>query len=339
MKKFAALLLAVCLLVSLASCAEVKEPLTQTETKTTENAPDNTTIRLMAMTGPTGMGLAELLHNDKAGSGNACDYEAELVSEPSQVAPNLIKGECDIAAVPINLAAVLFNNPNVDVQILCANTLGVLYMVENGQSIQSIADLKGKTIYAPNPGSTPEYVLRYVLKENGIDPDQDVTLEFLTGGDEVAAKLATTENAIGMLPEPKVSSFLSQNTAFHIALDMTKEWNQVAGEGNTLVQGVFVARKAFIDEHPTLVNAFLEDYKKSQNTVNSDPEKGAEYIVEAGIIPKAPLAKKAIPGSNITFLEGNAMKSAVSKCLNVLYEANAASVGGKMPTDDIYYAR
>ena len=216
-------------------------------------------------------------------------------------------------------------------------------MVENGQAIQDFSDLKGKTIYAPNPGSTPEYVLRYVLKENGIDPDQDVTLEFLTGGDEVAAALATAhqtgKDAVGMLPEPKLSAFLSQNTDFHVCLDMTEEWDQVAGEGNTLVQGVFVARAEFVKDHPQVVENFMEDYKASQNLVNTDPEKGAEYIVEAGIIPKAPLAKKAIPGSNITFMEGAEMKSAVSACLNVLFKANPASGGGALPDDNIYFTR
>ncbi len=346
MKKLIALTLSLILLLSLASCAtekeDVKEPLTnETNTLATqeEEVKDNTTVRLLAMTGPTGMGLAELLHNDKEGSGNKCDYEASLVSSPDQVVAPIAGNQCDIAAVPINLASTLYKKTNGNIVVLCANTLGVLYITENGETVKSVADLKGKTIYAPNPGSTPEYVLRYVLKENGIDPDKDVTLEFLPGGDEVAAKLANTPGAIGMLPEPKISAFLSQNTSFRICLDMTEEWDKVAGEGNTLVQGVFVARRAFVEEHPALVKDFLDDYNASQKTVNTDLEKGAELVVEAGIIPKAPLAKKAIPGANITFLEGKEMTSAVSKCLQILFEANPQSVGGSLPGDDIYYAR
>ena len=311
----------------------------ETVTETQTAAPDDTVIRLLALTGPTGMGLAQLLHNNTAGSGNKCVYDASLVSSPDQVVAPLVGGNCDIAAVPINLASTLYQKTGGEVVILCANTLGVLYLVEDGNSVTDISSLKGKTIYAPNPGSTPEYVLRYVLQENGVDPDKDVTLEFLTGGDEVASKLATTPGSVGMLPEPKLSAFLSQNAAFRVCLDMTEEWNKVAGEGNTLVQGVFVARKAFVQEHPALVSAFLDDYNASQTTVNTDPEKGAEYIVEAGIIPQLPLAKKAIPGANITFLEGKEMKSAVSKCLKVLFDSNPASVGGALPADDVYYAR
>ncbi len=346
MKKLLALTLALTMLLFLGACATeqkqtatIEEMVETTPDKTEEILTDDTTIRLMAMSGPTGMGLASLIHNNTAESGNKCHYSVELVSEPTQVIPAIVNNKIDIAAVPVNLASTLYKRTEGQIQILCANTLGVLHIVEDGETVKSIKDLKGKTIYAPNPGSTPEYVLRYVLKENGIDPEKDVTLEFLTGGDEVAAKLASTKGAVGMLPEPKVSAFLTQNTNFRRALDMTEEWDKVAGEGNTLVQGVFIATKSFVKEHPALVSAFLEDYNASQKLINEDKDSGANYIVEAGIVPKAPLAKAAIDGSNITFLEGREMKSAVSKCLKVLFEANADSVGGALPADDIYFAR
>ncbi|MBQ4037617.1 MAG: PhnD/SsuA/transferrin family substrate-binding protein [Clostridia bacterium] len=342
MKKIFALLLTLALLVPLTACkyeipkGENEPPLDGPIESYEAPSGGNGTVRIMAMTGPTGMGLAELMHNDKAGSGNGLDYSVELVSSPDQVIPAFVQGNVDIAAVPINLASVLYAKTNGGVKIICANTLGVLYMLENGDSVKSVADLRGKTIYAPNPGSTPEYILRYVLKENGIDPDKDVTLEFLTGGDEVAAKLASTPGAVGMLPEPKKSAFLSTNTQFRVALDMTEEWNKVAGEGNKLVQGVFVAAATFADEMDWAVRTFMEDYNRSQSFVNTN-ELGAEYVVEAGIIPKAPLAKKAIPGCNITFLDGQAMKDAVTKCLQVLFDANPASIGSAMPSDDIFY--
>lgn len=347
MKKITALILALVMLFGLAACAEEPketENATLPETteevlETTEETPDNTVIRLKALTGPTGMGLATLIHNSKDGSGNKRSYEVELVSTPDQITGPVIGNLCDIAAVPINLASTLYQKTEGKIQIICANTLGVLYMVENGDTVKSVADLKGKTIYAPNPGSTPEYVLRYVLKENGIDPDKDVTLEFLTGGDEVAAKLKTTPGAIGMLPEPKKTAFLTQNKDYRVCLDMTEEWNKIAGEGNTLVQGVFIARKEFIQQHPQAIKGFLDDYNASQNNVNKNVEEGANHVVEAEILPNAGLAKNAIPGCNITFMEGKEMKAAVSKCLQVLFDANPKSVGGKLPADDIYYAR
>lgn len=342
MKKLTSLILALIMILSLCACSSEESKEAKTAEKApakTEEAVDNTTVRLKALTGPTGMGLSTLIHNQKEGAGNKASYEIDLVSTPDQITGPVIGNLCDIAAVPINLAAVLYQKTGGEIQILCANTLGVLYMVENGETVKSVEDLRGKTIFAPNPGSTPEYILRYVLSENGIDPDKDVKLELLPGGDEVAAKLASTPGAIGMLPEPKKSAFLTQNKSFRVCLDMTEEWDKVAGEGNTLVQGVFIARKAFIDEHPQVIKNFLDDYNASQKNVNTSLTSGATHVVDAGILPNPALAKTAIPGCNITFMEGKKMKSAVSKCLQVLYDANPQSVGGKLPADDIYYAR
>ncbi len=340
MKKLLTFVLVAVMLLTLVACSgEQSKP--ETANGTDGGNVDNTTIRLMALKGPTGMGLAPLLHNQTAGSSNRCQYDAELVTsaEISNIAAAITKGECDIAAVPINLASTLYAKTQGQVQVLCANTLGVLYLLENGQSVQSAADLRGKTIYATGQGSTPEYVLRYILKENGIDPENDVSLVFVADHTELASYLAADIYAIGMLPEPNVSVVLGANPNFRIALDMTQEWNKVAGENNTLIQGVFIARSAFVKEHPSLIRSFLDDYNASQNTVNTDPEQGSQFIVEAGILANSAIAKKAIDGCNITFLEGAAMKSGVSKCLQVLFDANPASVGNALPGDDFYFMR
>lgn len=353
MKKLFALLLSVAMLLTLVAC-NTPEATTTTETRETETSqtPVNSTpIRLMALQGPTGMGLAKLLQNDKAGSGNRADYDAQLVTsaEISNIAAAITQGNCDIAAVPINLASTLYAKTKGQVQILAANTLGVLHILENGDSIKSVSDLRGKTIYATGKGSTPEYVLRYVLKQNGLDPDRmsengltpdpDVTITFVADHTELASMMAANVYSIGMLPEPNVSVVLSSNPDFRVALDMTAEWNKVLGSENQLVQGVFIARRAFVEEHPDWVNAFMDDYNESQKFVNSDPKAASQLIAEAGILAKAPIAEKAIPGCHITFLEGDAMKGTVSKCLEVLFEAAPTSVGGALPKDDIYYKR
>jgi len=339
MKKILALILTLAMLLCLFACSE--EPKKSSEPTQENSLTDQTKVRLMALKGPTGMGLASLIHNDKANSGNKVDYELQLVTsaEISNIAAAIAKGECDIAAVPINLASTLYNNTKGKVQVLCANTLGVLHLLENGSSVNSIKDLKGKKIYATGQGSTPEYILRYVLKENGIDPDKDVTLTFVSDHTELATYMANNIYSIGILPEPNVSVVLNSNSKFRVALDMTKEWNKVAGANNTLIQGVFIARKDFIQQHPTVVSAFLDDYNASQTLVNNDKETGANYIVEAEILANAGIAKKAIPGCNITFLEGEKMKSGVLKCLQVLFAANPKSVGNALPADDFYYSR
>lgn len=351
MKKLISVLLILALVLCAVSCGKADAPAETVATADTapaetipqeseEELTDTTPVRLMALQGPTGMGLASLLHNETAGEGNRVKYEAELVSsaEISNIAAAITKGECDIAAVPINLASTLFNKTQGKVQVIAANTEGVLYMLENGETVKSVSDLKGKTIYATGQGSTPEYVLRYVLKENGIDPDSDVTISFVADHTELASFLASDVFAIGMLPEPNVTAVLNANASFRVALDMTEEWTRVAGAGNDLIQGVFIVRTAFAEEHPQVVDAFLKDYDESQALVNADPAKGAELIVEAGILPNAAVAQKSIPGCNIVCITGEKMKASVSKCLSVLFEAAPASVGGTLPDDSFYYA-
>ena len=350
MKKLFSALLVLAMLLCVVSCGTAQTPAAEkatvsptaesTEAPAQEALTDTTPVRLMALKGPTGMGLAALLHNNEAGEGNRVKYEAELVTseEISNVAAAIAKGDCDIAAVPINLASTLYKKTEGKVQTIAANTKGVLYMLENGETVKSVEDLKGKTIYATGQGATPEYILRYVLRENGIDPDADVTLNFVASHEELASFLASDVYAIGMLPEPNVTAVLTKNPSFRVALDMTEEWNKVAGDGNELVQGVFVARSAFIQEHPQVVAAFLKDYDDSQKLVNTDPATGAAYIAEAGILPSAAVAEKAIPGCNIVCLTGEEMKASVGKCLSVLFEAAPASVGGELPGDAFYYA-
>ena len=340
MKKILAALLALTVLLGLVACGPASpEGTAGTEEGTATG--DETTIRLMALKGPTGMGLASLLHNDKNGSGNRCDYDVELVTsaEISNIAAAITKGECDVAAVPINLASTLYAKTGGQVQVLCANTLGVLHLLENGTTVNSIADLRGKTVYATGQGSTPEYILRYVLEQNGLKPGTDLTLQFVADHTELVTYMASNIYSIGVLPEPNVSVVLSSNPSFRAALDLTEEWNKVAGADNTLIQGVFIARKAFVNEHKSLIADFLEDYNASQTLVNTDKDKGAQYIVEAQILAAEPMAKKAIPGCNITFLEGEAMKGGVKKCLQVLFDAAPASVGNALPGDDFYFAR
>ena len=352
MKKILSIVLAAAMLLALCACGPAEKPAgtgtaepataaaTGAETKETkEELTDDTPVRLMALQGPTGMGLASLLHNEKEGAGNRVEYEAELVTsaEISNIAAAITKGECDVAAVPINLASTLYNKTGGKVQVIAANTKGVLYLLENGETVKSAADLKGKKVYATGQGATPEYVLRYVLKENGLDPDSDVEITFVADHTELASCLASDVYAIGMLPEPNVTVVTKTNPSFRVALNMTEEWNKVTEDKSDLIQGVFIARTAFVQEHPQVVKAFLKDYEESQALVNADPEKGAAYVVEAGILGNEAIAKAAIPGCNIVCLTGEEMQKSVAGCLKVLFEAAPASVGGALPDEAFYY--
>ncbi len=291
-------------------------------------------VRVIALKGPTGMGMAKLIEDD-TNSQTKYDYEFNLLSAPTDVNAEVIKGEYDIAAVPINLASVLYNKTEGELKIAAINTLGVLYMLENGNAINNISDLKGKTIYATGQGSTPEYVLKYVLTKNNIDPAKDVTIEFLADHAELTEKLKNNNVAVGMLPEPNVTTVLTANSSFRVALNMTEEWNKISN--NKLIQGCIIVNKKFAEEHPTALKDFLGEYKASVDYANNNVEEASKLIEKAGIVPKAAVAKKALPNCNICCITGDEMKNDVKAMLNVLFEANNKSVGGKLPDDEFYH--
>lgn len=295
-----------------------------------------TDIRIGGLKGPTSMGMVQLMEAAEAGTA-ANNYTFTISGSADEVTPKLIQGELDIVAVPANLASVLYNNTNKAIKLLAVNTLGVIYIVENGNEIESVADLKGKTIYASGKGSTPEYALRYLLAENGIDPDTDVTLSWKAEPTEIVALLAETPNSVAMLPQPYVTVAQTQLEGLRIAVDLTQAWDDLKN-GSTLITGVLVVRSEFADAHPEQIAAFLDEYKVSTEYVNANIPEAAQLVEKFGIV-KAPVAQKAIPYCNITYLEGAEMKTAMEGYLGVLFEQNPKAVGGALPSDDFYYAR
>ena len=299
-----------------------------------DEAAEGTDINIVTLMGPTGMGMAKLIHDNNAGE-TVNHYNFTIATAPDQATAAMISKEADIAAVPVNLASVLNNKTEGEVLVLGVNTLGVLYVLENGDSIQSVADLAGKTLYSTGQGAMPEYVLNYILEKNGLNHESDLTVEYLAEHAELAAQMTSGEVTLGMLPVPNVTAVLIGNPEVRIALDMTEEWGKVSD--TELVQGVIVVQKSFAEENPEAVAAFLEEYKASVDFVNASPDEASVMIEEAGIIPKAPVAKRAIPDAKMTLITGEEMKSSVSALLQVLFDANPASVGGKLPSDDFYY--
>ena len=253
--------------------------------------------------------------------------------------PSLIQGELDIAAVPANLAAVLYNNTSGQVKVLAINTLGVLYIVERGDTVQSVEDLRGKTLYTAGKGSTPEYALNYILRGNGLDPQTDLTIEFMSEHSECLAALMNDPTAVAMLPQPFATVAQSQAEDMRIALDLTAEWDALQADSETpsaMLTGVVVARTAFIEENPDAVAAFLSDYEQSIQFTLENTADAAALIGEYDIF-EAAVAEKALPYCNITFVAGEEMQGLLSGYLEVLYEQDPASVGGTLPDEAFYY--
>lgn len=315
MKKLFAMILTLCLAMSLASFAVAEEA-----------------INVYALKGPTGIGLVKVM-NDNDGT-----YSFTLAGAPDEVTAAVINGEANIAAVPTNLAATLYNKTQGKVQLVALNTLGVLHIVTSDPAIQSLNDLEGKTIYATGQGSTPEYVLSYILEANGLA--DKVTVEYMAEHAELATQAASGMVEIAMLPEPNVTSVLSQNADFRIAMDVTELFNQAAadkGESAVLSMGCVIVNKEWAEQNADKLAAFMQAYAASVEFVNTNVDEASQMVEAQGIIPKAAVAKKAIPNCHIVFVTGEEMKNQIAPFFQVLYNANPKSVGGALPADDFYF--
>ena len=290
-----------------------------------------TDINVASLKGPTTMGMVKLMKDSETDE-TLNNYNFSMHGTPDEIVPNLIKGDIDIALVPANLASVIYNNTEGKVQVAAINTLGVLYIVETGDSIQTLADLEGKTIYSTGKGTTPEFVLSYLLTQSGVN----ATIEYKSEATEVAAMLEANADAVALLPQPYVTAVLMQNENARIALDTTEEWNKISPD-STLVTGVVVVRKDWAEKNPEALQLFLQEYELSTQYVNENIPEAAKLVVEYGIIAKEPMALTAIPKCNITYIDGDEMKTSVSDYLQVLADANIASIGGELPKDDFYY--
>ncbi|MDO5406375.1 MAG: ABC transporter substrate-binding protein [Eubacteriales bacterium] len=308
----------------------------ETEAAADGQAADQTSVRVGSLKGPTSMGLVHLM--DEASAGNAANaYEFTMVTAADELLGKVVSGDLDIALVPANVASVLYNKTKGGISVIDINTLGVLDIVASDDSITSIADLKGKTVYMTGKGTTPDYVFHYLLTANGLT-ENDVTIEFKSEPTEVAAVLKEQPDAIGLLPQPFVTAACAQNEALKIVLDLTNEWQAVQGEsGSQMVTGVTVARNEFLKSSPDAVKLFLQEHAASAEYTETNPDETAELIAAKEIVAKAPIAKKALPYCNITCLTGEDMKAALSGYLQVLFDQNPASVGGRLPEDGFYY--
>ena len=340
-KKTLSLTLALLLALSLTACGQKAEEPAPEEAPAQEEpvqeapAEESVTTRIAALKGPTAMGLVKLMSDDPQ-SADGPLYDFTLAGAADEVTPSLIKGDLDMACVPANLASVLYNKTEGQIVTLAVNTLGVIYIVENGNAVQSMADLAGKTIVGAGKGSTPEYALRYLLSENGIDPDKDVVIDWKSEHAECVAALASGAATIALLPQPFVTVAQTKIEGLRMALDLTAEWDAL-DNGSGMITGVVVARKSFVEEHPAAVAAFLEDYAASVEWVNGNNADAAQLISEFGIIEAAPVAQKALPYCNIVCITGEEMGAKLSGYLQVLFDAQPAAVGGKLPGDDFYY--
>ena len=309
------------------------------EGSATTAASEPVSVRAAALKGPTAMGLVRFMSETDAGNLADNDYSFQIVASADEVTPLIAKSEVDIAAVPANLASVLYNKTEGAVRVVAVNTLGVLYVCELGDEVNTVSDLRGRTIYSAGKGATPQYALEYVLRQAGLDPDSDVTIEWKSEHAECVAALAEGAGAVAMLPQPFVTTAQAKNDQIRVALDLNREWEsacKAAGQKARLITGVAVVRSEFADAHPEAVDAFLDHYRESVEYVNGNVGEAAKLVAGYGIVPET-VAAKALPACNITFVAGQDMRDQLSGYLEILHGQNAQAVGGSLPGDDFYY--
>lgn len=346
MKKITAILLAALMLLPLFSaCAEkAPEPVPAAEETTAapagaETAPaeEKVTVRLGALKGATSIGLVKLL-DDAEEKKTQNDYAFQMAAAADELTPLLLKGEMDILVVPSNLGSVLYNKTDGGVRFLAVSTLGVLYLTESGgESVKTWSDLKGKTVYSTGKGTTPEYAFKYLLSQNGLDPEKDLTIEWKSEPTEIVAAMKAGGDVVAVLPQPFVTVAGTQVEGLRTVFDFTAEWDKL-NNGSRLVTAGIIVRAAFAEEHPEALERFLADYRASVAYANENAKDAAVLVEKYGIV-KAAVAEKAIPYCNIVCISGAEMLPVIKGYLNVLYEQNPASVGGKLPADDYYLAK
>lgn len=329
LKRLFAAFLCLAMLFTLGACGK----------KTTDNEVDTEPVALnvYCLSGPTGVGMADLINkSDNEQTEN--DYTITVAAAPEDVSAQVINKTADIACIPTNLAANLYAKTNKDIQILAVNTMSVLYVLDTTGTVETFADLKGKTVYMPGQGSNPEYIVNHLLNKNGIDPAKDITIEFKSEAQEVATLMASGKAEICIVPQP-VATVIQTKAEVKNVINLADEWSKI-GEDSAIMMGCVVAQKAVINEHPEAIEKFLTEYEASINAVKADPTAAAAICEAKQIVPTpAAVTAKAIPNCGLAFVTGKDMKAQLTGYLQVLFDAKPASVGGAMPDDNFWYEK
>lgn len=297
-----------------------------------------TVIRIVTLKGPTGMGMVQLMELNEEGN-TELDYEFDVLGSPDDLVGKIVSGEVDVATVPTNLAMVLYNRTQGQIQLAAVNTLGVLYLLENGDSIQTVEDLRGKTVFTTGKGASPDYIFRNILKMNNLVEDKDVILEYRLQHTELAAAMASGDVKIGLLPQPHVATAMMRNKDLRIALNLTEEWQNAMGDNSKLIMGTLIVQKSFLEENKEAFNKFLDEYKESVEFVNSKQQEAAGLMEKFEILPNAQVALRAIPYSAIVFIDAMEAKTQLDELYQILFEFDPRSVGNKLADGDFYYQR
>ncbi len=308
-RRITAAMLALLMLFGFAACGGengVEEEETELLTEIATSYIRDTKTKIAALNGNSALCIS------KFASDREYNYETNYYDTEAEIAGLIKNGGADMAVMPLDSAAKLYNETNGAIQLVSVLSSGYYHVLEKGKKINSVADLKGKTVYAAYQGTGFEAVAAHILKENGVDPEK---IQFKATDKDVALLTADGTAEILILPEPYASKVLNNEAEYRKALDLNAEWEKISG--TPLAQTVVVARKEFINAKPEIIDEFLSLGKIAVNYLRTNTYGAPVFLKDKGFAETVDLATAMIPGINLNFLSGEEMKTAVGKVLEV----------------------
>jgi NitT/TauT family transport system substrate-binding protein len=339
MKKINLLLALLLIVVLVTGCSKYiagqKPEANQPPQEIQEEPEEPVNVTIAGLKGPTSIGMIKMIDEKALNSSN---YNVEYVAEgaPDSLTAKIINGEIQISSVPINLASVLYNKTGGNIQLMAVNTIGNLYIVGTDE-VTSILDLEGKTLGMSGKGSTPDYAINYILKQNGLEGK--VELDYAADHATMAQSVIAEDSKVALLPQPFVTQTMMKNNNVKMLIDLNEEWKKASSDASQLYTGCIVVSKEFAENNKEFIAEFLKEYEASVNWVNENPKDASLLVEKNELMPSAALVEKAIPFCGITFLEAQEEKTGLNNFYKVLFDSNPASIGGKLPDDAFYFAQ
>ena len=310
----------------------------QPENRELMGSPDPCAVRVGLIMGPPSMGLSQFLVAAQQGkTTNDFDFTINGVDYVGLSAA-FNQGEYDICTLPSNIGPILFNNHELknEYKVISVNNLGVLYVITTDETVKTMDDLTGRTVYSYGEGGTPEYTIDALLKKTG--RKDSFNLEFKSSPFEVLNLLQQEKNCVAILPQPFVSLSKIMVDVLYTPIDITDEWNKAfADTGSQAVTTTTIVNKKFLEEHEQAVIEYLERAAMSVEWSLNNMSSAASLQEELGTFMNNAVALDAMPQISMVSLTGTTMRTAMSGFIEELYKANPDSIGGSIPGDDFYY--
>jgi len=290
-------------------------------------------IKVVTPAGATAISIVKPMKDTQEIGGTKVLYE--VVPSTDLIVARLTAKEADFAIVPVNLAAQLYRK-QMPYSLTSVVTWGNLFIVSS-EELEGWDAMKGQDIYLMGKGLVPDIVFRTLLKENGLDPDKDVNLIYLSGATELAPNFISGKSRISMLPEPSLTTVKMKKSDTHVYLDLQEEWKKAFGTDAGYPQAGILVKNDLIKCNPGLVKQYLGILEEGMNWLNENPKDAGAYAEELNLDLPAAVVEKSIPGNNIQHKYISDVKDQLNDFYRVLFDFSPETVGGELPDNGLYY--